>query len=266
MNQTSALACNFSTSAPRVDLPILREGQVPENFSIPTREEFATEQEADTELNQLRKWIESKQCPSADELAALSGKMKSLAQLFDQISILGVLVIRRNRRPRARANNRTEQSGWAHNSVISWRTWWCSASTEGNLGENYQLLLREVHPTQPNPEGGPQVDGDWRPRRLCGYGHSRPHGFPPANPALQPLYLKAHRLLYALRSSSTIGHYITVYGTSRRILTDLNRNFDLEQLAKFCSLFRISKIRTSAYHPQSNGICGSFNQTLKIVC
>ena len=83
-----------------MDIPITREGLVPKNFSIPTREEFATEQEADTELNQLQNWIESKHCPSADELAGLSSKMKSLAQLFDQISIgKGVLIIRRHDKP-----------------------------------------------------------------------------------------------------------------------------------------------------------------------
>ena len=55
LNSISAMACNFtSTLVPLVDIPISRERLVPEDFSIPTREEFATEQEADTELNQLR--------------------------------------------------------------------------------------------------------------------------------------------------------------------------------------------------------------------
>ena len=63
--------------------------------------------------------------------------------------------------------------------------------------------------------------------------------------------------------ASVIGHYITVYGTPRRILIDQGRNFESEQFAKFCNLFRISKVRTSAYHSQSNGICERFNQNLK---
>ena len=100
LNQTSAQACNFiSISTPFVNIPISRKGLVPEEFSIPTREELATEQEADTELNQLRNWIESKQCPLADELAGLSSRMKSLAQLFDQMSIRAVFVIRRHDDP-----------------------------------------------------------------------------------------------------------------------------------------------------------------------
>ena len=54
-----------------------------------------------------------------------------------------------------------------------------------------------------------------------------------------------------------------MYGTPRRILTDQGRNFESEEFAKFCNLFRIFKIRTTAYRPQSNGICERFNQTLK---
>ena len=94
----TAMVYNFiSTLAPLVDIPISRKGLKPEDFSIPTREEFAKEQGADTELQQLRNWVEFKQCPSADELAALSGRIKALAQLFDQISIRdNVLVIRRH--------------------------------------------------------------------------------------------------------------------------------------------------------------------------
>ena len=47
--------CNLNqTSALLVDIPIIRKKRVPEDFSIPTREDFATEQEANTELNQMR--------------------------------------------------------------------------------------------------------------------------------------------------------------------------------------------------------------------
>ncbi len=63
--------------------------------------------------------------------------------------------------------------------------------------------------------------------------------------------------------AAIIAHYITVYGTPRRILSDQGRNFESEEFLNFCNLFRIHKIRTSAYHPQSNGVCERFNQTLK---
>ncbi len=63
--------------------------------------------------------------------------------------------------------------------------------------------------------------------------------------------------------ASVIGHYITVYNTPCRILTNQGRNFNSDQIAKFCSFFCINKIRTSAYHRLSNGIYERFNQTLK---
>ena len=62
---------------------------------------------------------------------------------------------------------------------------------------------------------------------------------------------------------AVVGNYITIYGAPRRILTDQGRNFESEQFLNFCNLFRICKIRTSAYHPQSNGVYERFNQTLK---
>ena len=63
--------------------------------------------------------------------------------------------------------------------------------------------------------------------------------------------------------AAVIFHYIMVYGTPRRILTDQGRAFESDLFHQFCILFRISKIRTSSYRPQSNGICERFNQTLK---
>ena len=55
-----------------------------------------------------------------------------------------------------------------------------------------------------------------------------------------PFYEQSAEVVIA----SVIGHYITVYGTPRRILTDQGRNFESEQFAKFCNLFRISKVIT----------------------
>ena len=63
--------------------------------------------------------------------------------------------------------------------------------------------------------------------------------------------------------SAVLGHYITIYGTPRRILTDQGKNFKSQEFSAFCLLFRIFKICTTAYHPQSNNICERFNQTLK---
>ena len=63
--------------------------------------------------------------------------------------------------------------------------------------------------------------------------------------------------------SAILGNLITEYGTFRTILTDQGRNFESSEFLEFCNLFRIHKIRTTSYHPQSNGLCERFNQTLK---
>ena len=63
--------------------------------------------------------------------------------------------------------------------------------------------------------------------------------------------------------NAVIGNYITVHGTPRKILTDQGKCFESALFLSFCKFFRISKIRTSGYRPQSNGICERFNQTLK---
>ena len=63
--------------------------------------------------------------------------------------------------------------------------------------------------------------------------------------------------------SAVLGHYITIYGTPRRIHTDQGKNFESQEFSDISLLFRIFKFSTTAYHPQSNGICKWFNQTLK---
>ena len=63
--------------------------------------------------------------------------------------------------------------------------------------------------------------------------------------------------------SAILENFITVYGTPRTILTDQGRNFESLKFLEFCKLFRIHKIRTTFYRPQSNGVCERFNQTLK---
>ena len=68
-----------STSAPILDLPISREGVRAEDFTIPSREEFAAEQAADPELKTLSTWLDNKRCPSQDDLAPLSSRMKKFA-------------------------------------------------------------------------------------------------------------------------------------------------------------------------------------------
>ena len=60
-----------------------------------------------------------------------------------------------------------------------------------------------------------------------------------------------------------LGNFVTVNKTPRTIFTDQGRNLKSLEFLKFCKLFRIHKICTTSYRPQSNGVCDRLNQTLK---
>jgi transposase InsO family protein len=288
--------CNsLSTSAPIIDLPISREGLEPEDFTIPTREEFAREQDADTELKQLRGWLEEKQCPSADELAGLSGRMKSFAQLFDEISIRdGLIIIKRHDDPEreltvvpsAKVEHLIrfyhEGPGAAHQAAKATSAkvircfWWPDLKRDVRLYIACCPVCERFLKVRQTPRAGLRsMDvggrGDCLAMDIVGGRDSfplTPRGhcyiltmidcFTRYAVAVPLVNQSAEVIIAAI-----IGNYITVYGTPRRILTDQGRNFESDEFAKFCNLFRIFKIRTTAYRPQSNGICERFNQTLK---
>ena len=52
-------------------------------------------------------------------------------------------------------------------------------------------------------------------------------------------------------------------GIPREILTDQGSNFQAQLLRKLYHLLHIDALRTSPYHPQSDGLVERFNQTLK---
>ena len=56
--------------------------------------------------------------------------------------------------------------------------------------------------------------------------------------------------------------YFVYYGFPDKILSDQGRNFESQLIAELCKLGRVKKLRTTPYHPQSNGSCERFNQTL----
>lgn len=47
------------------------------------------------------------------------------------------------------------------------------------------------------------------------------------------------------------------------LLTDQRRNFESHLVKSVCQLFGIEKRRTTAYHPQTDGLCERFNGVLK---
>ena len=56
--------------------------------------------------------------------------------------------------------------------------------------------------------------------------------------------------------------FFSILGLPERLLTDQGTNFDCRLIKELCQLAGTKKIRTTAYHPQTNGQCERFNSTL----
>ena len=62
-----------------------------------------------------------------------------------------------------------------------------------------------------------------------------------------------------------VNEWICQYGALDTIHSDQGKNFDSQLFKETCHLLGIHKTRTTPYHPQSDGLVESFNQTLKIL-
>ena len=59
-----------------------------------------------------------------------------------------------------------------------------------------------------------------------------------------------------------VHEFICRFGVPENLHTDQGRNFEAEIIKEICKLLDIKKIRTSPYHPQSDGMIERFNRTL----
>uniref|UniRef100_A0A667XMX4 Integrase catalytic domain-containing protein n=1 Tax=Myripristis murdjan TaxID=586833 RepID=A0A667XMX4_9TELE len=67
----------------------------------------------------------------------------------------------------------------------------------------------------------------------------------------------------AVTTAKALWHnLIQTWGCPERILSDRGAAFESAVMAELCQLYGCSKIRTTSYHPQGNGACERFNQTL----
>ena len=67
----------------------------------------------------------------------------------------------------------------------------------------------------------------------------------------------------ALATAKLLWNYFIVhYGFPNKIISDQGCNFESELIANLCEVAGEQKLRTSPYHPQTNGQCERFNSTL----
>lgn len=57
-------------------------------------------------------------------------------------------------------------------------------------------------------------------------------------------------------------NFICHYGFPEKLISDQGRNFESELIKDLCRLAKVNKIRTTPYHPMTNGQCERFNKTL----
>ena len=284
-------------AAPEIDLPIAREGITINDLETPTADEFAQAQLEDSDLQLVRDWILQSKSPLADEVAKFGSRLKEFVQILDQIHLREeVLVLRSEENateeriivPSALVErvirNLHEGFGTAHQAAkattarLIRRFFWPGLKRDVRLYVACCPVCEEfLHSTRSPKAGLHPMEvggrGDCLAMDIVGGGESLPLT---ARGSKYILTLVDCFTRYAFaiplndQSSeavvnAVIGNYITVHGTPRRILTDQGKCFESALFLSFCKFFRISKIRTSGYRPQSNGICERFNQTLKTI-
>ncbi len=59
-----------------------------------------------------------------------------------------------------------------------------------------------------------------------------------------------------------VNKIITKYGAPEHVLTDQGTNFLSKLINEICQLFKIKQLKTTSYHPQTDGLVERFNRTL----
>ena len=61
-----------------------------------------------------------------------------------------------------------------------------------------------------------------------------------------------------------VNEFICQFGVPDSLHTDQRKNFEAKVIKEICTLLDIKKMRTIAYHPQSDGLVERFNRTLLV--
>ena len=56
--------------------------------------------------------------------------------------------------------------------------------------------------------------------------------------------------------------FITNYSFPEKLLMDQGHNFKSQLIKELCRVAHICKVKTTPYHPETNGLCERFNQML----
>ena len=59
-----------------------------------------------------------------------------------------------------------------------------------------------------------------------------------------------------------VNEFVCRFGVLDSVHTDQGKNLEAEIIKEICTLLDIKKTRTTAYHPQSDGLVERFNRTL----
>ena len=71
------------------------------------------------------------------------------------------------------------------------------------------------------------------------------------------------RNLSAKSVAQALFHVISRVGIPKEILTDQGTNFMSRTIRELYGMLKVKAIRTSVYHPATDGLCERFNRTLK---
>ncbi|KAF0096477.1 MAG: hypothetical protein FD144_5878, partial [Rhodospirillaceae bacterium] len=258
------------------------------------RNEFANAQREDDHITCFRQWLETQHTPSADELAGHPPFVKALQDAREHLAVEDDLVVWREPYPdcprRVLVPNALIESVIAsvHDGI---------AAHEG-IDKTCARLSRYFYwpgmrgdiklyiaacPTCDKFRNAPRnARSPLHPIRVAARGEivamdvmggkeslletARHNRYILTVVDLFTKYLVAIPLPNQL--ATTVGeaflhHWVLIFGAPMRLLTDRGLNFESAVIANLCTMWRIDKVRTTAYHPAGNGACERVNQTIK---